>query len=150
MKCTGKIYCRRAAGSPGYHFFNHVMRLSCCMETATPHQTRFHQRIEVSIDVRISGILDGFDGRIADLSEGGALVTGGTLPPRSRCEIHYGGQIVYATVMWAEADRIGLRFPFELRDGPLHQRLVIARSHLQPRTSPVLARPAGGFGRRGL
>jgi hypothetical protein len=120
------------------------------METIATPLPRFHQRTDVSIDVRIFGILDSFDGRIADLSEGGALVTGGTLPARSRCEIHYGGQVVYATVMWAEPDRIGLRFPFELRDGPLHQRLVIARSHLQPRAAPALARPVGGFGRRGL
>jgi hypothetical protein len=111
---------------------------------------RFHVRTIVSVDVTIVGVLDRFEGRIADLSEGGALVTGGTLPARSRCEIHYGGQTVYATVMWAEADRIGLRFPFELRDGPLHQRMVIARSHMQPRAAPALTRPATGFGRRGL
>lgn len=120
------------------------------METIATPQPRFHQRTDVNIEVRVFGIIDSFDGRIADLSEGGALISGGTMPARSRCEIHYGGQVVYATVMWSEADRIGVRFPFELRDGPLHQRLVIARSHMQPRAPTGLSRTGSGFGRRGL
>ena len=72
------------------------------------------------------------------------------MPAKARCEIHYGGQILFATVMWSEADRMGLRFPYALNDGPLHQRLVIARSHHQPRIMPGSVRGPGGFGRRGL
>lgn len=120
------------------------------METEAASLPRLYTRTSVSIDVNIVGILDSFDAQIVDLSESGARIIGASLPARARCEVHYGGQIVFATVMWSENDRMGLRFPFELRDGPLHQRLIIARSHHQPR---VLARPvrgSGGFGRRGL
>jgi PilZ domain len=111
---------------------------------------RFHARAPVTVDVAIVGVLASFDAVIADLSEGGALVVGGSLPAKSRCEVHYGGQITFATVMWSEPDRMGLRFPFELCDGPLHQRLAIARSHYQPRVMPGSSRGPGGFGRRGL
>jgi PilZ domain len=121
-----------------------------CMQTTTSPLPRFHTRTAVSVDVVIVGVLDRFNARIADLSEGGALIVGASLPARSRCEIHYGGQIVYATVMWSDPDRMGLRFPFELHDGPLHQRLVIARSHHQARPLAGLARASTGFGRRGL
>jgi hypothetical protein len=120
------------------------------METAASPLPRIHKRTAVSIDVGIVGVLDSFDAQIVDLSEAGALVVGGALPMKARCEIHYGGQIVFATVMWSEADRMGLRFPFDLSDGPLHQRLVIARSHHQPRNMVGIMRGPGGFGRRGL
>lgn len=120
------------------------------MEIAASPLPRFHVRTPVTVDVAIVGVLDSFDAQIADLSEGGALVLGGALPPKARCEVHYGGQIVFATVMWSENDRMGLRFPFELRDGPLHQRLVIARSHHQPRALAAPLRGRGGFGRRGI
>ena len=120
------------------------------MQTEISPLPRFHVRTPVSIDVGIVGILDNFDAQIADLSEGGALVMGGSLPAKARCEVHYGGQIVFATVMWSEADRMGLRFPFDLCDGPLHQRLVIARSHYAPRQLGALVRGTTGFGRRKL
>jgi hypothetical protein len=119
------------------------------MENAASPLPRFHMRTPVSVDVGIVGVLESFDAQIADLSEGGALVIGGSLPARARCEVHYGGQIIFATVMWSEPDRMGLRFPFELCDGPLHQRLAIARSHLTPRPILPLARAHSGFGRRG-
>ncbi len=112
-------------------------------------QARRHQRTPVSAEVTVVGILDSFDANIADLSEGGAMITGGSLPAKARCEIHYGGQIVYGLVMWSEIDRMGVRFPYELSDGPLHQLLVIARSHHQPRTLTPVQRPSL-FGRRGL
>lgn len=111
---------------------------------------RFRVRTPVTIDATIVGVLDSFDVQIADLSEGGALVLGGGLPAKARCEVHYAGQIVFATVMWSDNGRLGLRFPFELRDGPLHQRLMIARSHHQPRALARAMRGPGGFGRRGL
>lgn len=113
-------------------------------------QTRRHQRTPVNIDVTVVGILDSFDGAIADLSEGGALIVGCSLPARARCEVHYGDQIVYGLVMWSEIDRMGVRFPYELRDGPLHQLLTIARSHHAPRQIGAAGRGATGFGRRGL
>lgn len=112
--------------------------------------TRRHLRTPVNIGVGVVGVLDSFDATIADLSEGGALITGAALPRRARCEIHYGGQIVYGIVMWSEVDRMGVRFPYELHDGPLHQLLVVARSHHAPRPLAAVARPSVGFGRRGL
>ena len=120
------------------------------MENTASLMPRLHVRTPVSVDVGIVGVITSFDAQIVDLSEGGALIIGGSLPAKSRCEIHFGGQIVYATVMWSEPDRMGLRFPFDLQDGPLHQRLVIARSHHLPRTMPAMLRGTGGFGRRGL
>lgn len=117
---------------------------------ATSIKSRRHDRTAVQIDIAVAGILETFDAVISDLSEGGALITGGSLPQRARCEIHYGGQVVYALVMWSEVDRMGVHFPYELRDGPLHQLLVVARSHNQPRPSAFSSRPSYGFGRRGL
>jgi hypothetical protein len=115
---------------------------------ASSVHARRHQRAPVSIDIVVAGVLESFDAVIADLSEGGALITGGSLPAKARCEIRYGDQIIYGLVMWSEVDRMGVRFPYELRDGPLHQLLVVARSHHQPRT--FAPRAIGGFGRRGL
>ena len=120
------------------------------MQTEPSLLPRFHVRTPVTIDVAIVGVLHSFDAQIADLSEGGAMIVGGGLPAKARCEVHYAGQIVYATVMWSENGRMGLRFPFELRDGPLHQRLMIARGHHQPRSWIGTVRGPGGFGRRGL
>lgn len=113
-------------------------------------KTRRHARTPVNIDVTVVGVLESFEASLADLSEGGALVTGGSLPERARCEIHYAGQVVYGLVMWSEIDRMGIRFPYEMRDGPLHQLLVVARSHGQPRAAVSAPRPIVGFGRRGL
>jgi PilZ domain len=112
-------------------------------------RNRRHLRTSVNIDVTIVGVLENFGATIADLSEGGAYVVGGSLPARARCEIHYGGQIVYALVMWSEIDRMGVRFPYELHDGPLHQLLTVARSHHAPRPLAAFGRSATGFGRRG-
>jgi hypothetical protein len=118
--------------------------------TLPAHRARRHQRTVVNIDVTVVGILKSFDAVIADLSEGGAMITGGSLPEKARCEIHHGGQIIYGLVMWSEVDRMGVRFPYELSDGPLHQLLVVARSHHQPRLMGPVQRPGLGFGRRGL
>lgn len=115
-----------------------------------PRPARRHHRTPVSIDVTVVGILDSFEATIADLSEGGALIKGASLPAKARCEIHYAGQIIYGLVMWSEIDRMGVRFPYELRDGPLHQLLVVARGHYQTRPLGFAPRPVTGFGKRGL
>jgi PilZ domain len=112
-------------------------------------RNRRHLRTPVNIDVTIVGVLENFEATIADLSEGGAFIIGRSLPAKARCEIHFGGQIVYGLVMWSEIDRMGVRFPFELQDGPLHQVLSIARSHHVPRPISAQARSPLGFGRRG-
>lgn len=113
---------------------------------------RLHTRTSVSIDVVINGVLNCVEGRITDLSEGGAQVQGGViLPIRSRCEIQYAGHVVYAIVMWVEVDRMGLRFPYDLVDGPLYNALERARGELPTDPSQVFrTMRTPSFGRRGL
>lgn len=116
-----------------------------------PTQPRAHKRTAVSIDVIVNGVLNHIDGRITDLSEGGARIDGVSLPARSRCEIHYGGQIVYAVVMWSEFDRMGVRFPYELTHGPLYNALERTRGAMTIDSAQVfLSNRTPAFGRRGL
>ncbi|HMO76155.1 MAG TPA: PilZ domain-containing protein [Sphingopyxis sp.] len=122
------------------------------MTTTPSPRPRQHVRTSVSIDVTVNGVLNYIEGRITDLSEGGARIEGGViLPVRSRCEIQYAGQTTYAIVMWAEVDRMGVRFPYELNDGPLYNALERARSAWPSEPAQVFRsmRPAS-FGRRGL
>ena len=112
---------------------------------------RGHKRTTVSIDVTVNGVLNFVDGRITDLSEGGARIDGATMPARSRCEIHYGGEVTYAVVMWSEFDRMGVRFPYELTHGALYKALEAARRSAATDAPPVfLTSRAPVFGRRGL
>ncbi len=109
-------------------------------------------RTPVQLEITASSVLESFSGVIADLSEGGALVLGGGLPARARCQLQYQGQTVYGTVMWSEIDRMGVRFPFELSDGPLAEALEAARGAPANRGlagSTWLNAPRT-FGRRGL
>ena len=119
----------------------------------TPHRptARRHTRTPVAIDVIVNGVLNHVEGRIGDLSEGGARIDGVSLPARSRCEIHYGGAVVYAVVMWSEFDRMGVHFPYELTHGPLYNALERAREKALLHPAQVFRshRPAT-FGRRGL
>lgn len=121
------------------------------MTSPLPFQPRSHTRTRVAIDVTVNGVLNFVEGRITDLSEGGARIEGAAMPARSRCEIHYAGQIVYAVVMWAEIDRMGVRFPYELTHGPLLGALERARGGTTVDPAQVFHhnRPAT-FGRRGL
>lgn len=117
-------------------------------------QPRSRQRIAVDIPVIVTTVLDSLEGTIVDLSEGGAQITGCGLPARSQCQIDYDGHVVFGTVQWSEEDRVGIRFPYELTDGPLFDRLEIARAArltptaFQPRTMGMRTMPSGGFGRR--
>ena len=112
---------------------------------------RRHQRTPIAIDVTVNGVLNFVEGRITDLSEGGARIDGVSMPTRSRCEIHYGGQVVYAVVMWSEIDRMGVRFPYELTHGPLYNALDRARTAAMIDPAQIFhsQRPVT-FGRRGL
>ena len=117
----------------------------------TPQSPRQHIRTSVSLDVVVNGVLNMVEGRITDLSEGGARIEGcAILPVRSRCEIHYAGQTVYGIVMWTEIDRMGVRFPYELTDGPLHNALERARSTWSGHPAPFRSMRPTTFGRRGL
>ncbi|MES2174475.1 MAG: PilZ domain-containing protein [Pseudomonadota bacterium] len=118
---------------------------------------RSRERIAVDIPIVITTVLDSLEGAIVDLSEGGAQVVGCTLPARSQCQIDLDGYIVFGTVRWSEEDRMGIRFPYELSDGPLYERLEMVRA---ARRTPVAFQPraqaafgtasfgGGGFGRR--
>jgi hypothetical protein len=121
------------------------------MTSSPPRILRDHKRTAVDLDIVVNGVLNHVGGRITDLSEGGARIDGASLPARSRCEIHFGGQTVYAVVMWSEFDRMGVRFPYELTHGPLHKALEAARRGAVADTPPVfLKHRAPVFGRRGL
>lgn len=122
------------------------------MTDATPSRLRNHVRTPVYITVSVSGVLDMGRGTIVDLSPGGARIDGFSLPVRSRCEIHYRGETIYGTVMWAERDRMGVRFPYELTHGALFDTLESARGIAQVSMpgQMFLARNPAGFGRRGL
>ena len=112
---------------------------------------RSHKRTPVSIEVMVNGVLNFIDGRICDLSEGGARIDGASMPARSRCEIQYAGEVTYAVVMWSEFDRMGVRFPYELTHGALFKALEAARrSAVADVPSAFLNRRAPMFGRRGL
>jgi hypothetical protein len=112
---------------------------------------RSHNRTPVAIDVIVNGVLNQVEGRIVDLSEGGARIDGANMPERSRCEIQYAGQVVYAVVMWSEYDRMGVRFPYELTQGPLFHALERARGARTLDAAQIFQRNRpSGFGRRGL
>ncbi|MGD9810807.1 MAG: PilZ domain-containing protein [Sphingobium sp.] len=115
-------------------------------------------RIPVDIPVEITSVLSSGDARLRDLTEYGALIEGMSLPKGSQFQIEYAGQTIFGFVIWAESDRFGARFPFHLHDGPLHDRLVQARTRYEigahgmadaPTLAAAARRPFPGFGRRG-
>ena len=114
---------------------------------------RSRERISVEIPIVVTTVLDSLQGVIVDLSEGGAQVTGCTLPPKSQCQIDLDGYSVFGTVRWSEQDRMGIRFPYELTEGPLFDKLAKAKA---ARRTPATFQPrpramtvgGGGFGRR--
>jgi hypothetical protein len=132
-------------------------------------QVQRRRRIRVEIPVILTTVLESIDGTIVDLTEAGALITGATLAAGTRFQIEYMGQTLYAQCRWAEIDRIGVAFAFPLTDGPLHERLTMARAAqlpddagtglhvayapIDPRAPTMIGRgfgraAAGGFGRR--
>ncbi|PHQ58801.1 MAG: pilus assembly protein PilZ [Sphingobium sp.] len=114
------------------------------------HIQRSRERIAVDISIVVTTVLDSQEGTIVDLSEGGAQVMGCTLPAGSSCQLDLDGHVTFGTVRWSEEDRMGIRFPYELNDGPLYEQLELARA---AKRTPVAFQPrmqvmAGGFGRR--
>lgn len=117
---------------------------------------RSRERIAVDITVTVTTVLNSLDGTIVDLSEGGAQIAGCSLPAGTQCQVDLDGYSVFGTVRWSEVDRIGIRFPFIMHDGPLFEQLEAARNvrrnpvAFQPRpAAPAMAQAVGGFGRRG-
>lgn len=121
------------------------------MDTPRIPQPRRQTRTPVALDVTVNGVLNFVEGQITDLSEGGARIDGAGMPARSRCEIHYGGGVTYAVIMWSEIDRMGVRFPYELTHGPLYNALKRARNAMLIEPAQIFqsSRPVT-FGRRGL
>jgi hypothetical protein len=112
-------------------------------------QARGRERIAVEIAVTVTTVLDSQPGTIIDLTEDGALITGASMAAGTQIVIDIDGYSVFGRIMWAEIDRIGVRFPFPLSEGPLHAALEMARA---AKSMPPLPRQAavarGGFGRR--
>jgi hypothetical protein len=109
------------------------------------------RRIIVDIPVIVTSVLESCEAILCDLSEHGAQVTGCAIPAGMPFQIEYMGQTVFAQCRWAEVDRMGCRFLFPLKDGPLHKRLLVARDALvADEGQPVLARQsANDSGRLG-
>lgn len=121
------------------------------MDTPRIPLPRRQTRTPVALDVTVNGVLNFVEGQITDLSEGGARIEGASMPARSRCEIHYAGDVTYAVVMWSEVDRMGVRFPYELTHGPLYNALKRARNAMTIDPAQIfLSNRAPVFGRRGL
>lgn len=122
------------------------------------------ERVPVDIPVVITTILSSSDATLVNLTEGGALISGASVPKGMQLQIEYEDQTVYGIVAWSEQDRCGVRFAYSLQDGPLHIMLHQARMLRDMAKSPVSYRPhmpmrpriasarsvAGGFGRRGI
>lgn len=87
---------------------------------------RRRERTSVDIPVTLTTVLDSLDARIVDLSEQGAQIVGAAMAKGARFQIEFMGQTVYAQCMWSEVDRMGVRFPFGLTDGPLWDALMMA------------------------
>ena len=128
-------------------------------QPARPDLSSRLQRISVDIPVTIMSALSSpVEASLANLTRQGALIVGPTLPKGTPFQIEYMGQVIYGTVMWAEEDRFGARFPIELSEGPLHDRLEhiqTAQNARRPSATGLTAFPAssrktGGFGRRGV
>ncbi|MBK6413751.1 PilZ domain-containing protein [Sphingopyxis sp.] len=121
------------------------------MDTTRIPQPRRQTRTPVALEVTVNGVLNFVEGHITDLSEGGARIDGASMPARSRCEIHFGGDVTYAVVMWSEVDRMGVRFPYELTHGPLYNALKRAQNAVMIDPAQIfLTNRAPVFGRRGL
>lgn len=121
------------------------------MDTPRIPLPRRQTRTPVALEVTVNGVLNFVEGQITDLSEGGARIEGASMPARSRCEIHYAGDVTYAVVMWSEVDRMGVRFPYELTHGPLYNALKRARNAMTIDPAQIfLSNRAPVFGRRGL
>lgn len=103
------------------------------------HIVRNRERIIVEIPVVVTTVLDSLEGMIVDLSEGGAQIVGCSLAPGTQCQIDFEDHTVFGAVRWSEEDRMGIRFPYEMSEGPLYDKLEAARAAQRP-TAPI--RPA--------
>ena len=102
---------------------------------------RRNDRCVVDIPVTLVTVLDSVEATIADLTSDGAQITGAALPKGAKFQIEYMGQTLYAQCMWSEVDRMGVRFQFDLMDGPLYDILALAM-HGDDDAHPMNAAPS--------
>jgi len=108
-------------------------------------ENRRQIRVPVDLTVTLVSVLDTREGRIIDLSEGGAQISGASFPAGTRFQIDYRDQTIYARVMWDEVDRMGVRFEYRLTSGPLLDAMQTAQIVAQP-ARPFIATGARSFG----
>jgi len=96
-------------------------------------ENRRQARIAVDLKVTLVSVLDTREGRIIDLSEGGAQIIGASFPAGTRFQIDHRDQTIYARVMWDEVDRMGVRFEY----------LLTSRSVVRCNAGRPDRRPAG-------
>lgn len=115
-------------------------------------ENRRQIRVATDLPVTLVSVLESKDGRIIDLSEGGAQIVGASFPQGTRFQIDCMEQTIYARVMWDEIDRMGVRFEYRLTSGPLFDALHAGQLP-QATARPFIgalgrASGQGGFGRR--
>jgi PilZ domain. len=113
-------------------------------------ENRLQTRVTTDIPVLLITVLEMKEGRIVDLSENGAQITGASFKKGTRFQIDRHEQTIYAKVMWDEIDRMGVRFEYPLTSGPLYDEMQQARIPQEtPRAYITTATPrSSGFGRR--
>ena len=110
---------------------------------------RRRERIRVDIPVTVTTVLDSIEAMAVDLTEFGAQISGAALAPGAPFQLDHEGYSVFAVVQWSEVDRMGVRFLYEMRDGPLFEALERARrGQRAPMAMRTTVAPTGGFGRR--
>ena len=120
-------------------------------EVLNPQRIR-QPRVEVNVDVEVSGVLSSSKGTITDLTEGGAKINCEPHAIGSKIKIDAMGGALWAKVRWAEADRMGVQFetemPSELKTF-LKQRTAANDCGKTPAgVRPAANRANAGFGRR--
>lgn len=113
---------------------------------------RLAARYACHIAVQACTPIDTVAAELVDLSRGGAqLRLDRPFAKGARIHLDVDGHYYWATVMWDEVDRIGVRFHGPVRDGPLDEALRRLDRPL-PMPRPPSARGeapgAAGFGRR--
>jgi hypothetical protein len=115
-------------------------------------ENRRKARIATDLPATLVAVLETSEGRIIDLSEGGAQISGASFPTGTRFQIDCLEQTVYARVMWDEIDRMGVRFEFPLASGPLYDTMMrsvqLAQQPVRPFIGSIRPAAQSGFGRR--
>ena len=109
------------------------------------HVQRSHERISVEIPIVVTTVLDSLDGKIIDLSQGGAQVVGCSLPAGTSCQLDLDGHITFGTVRWSEEDRMASAFPIRWPTGRCWNSWIArARRCARPCPSSRAPMPAAG------